>query len=83
MKAEEAQTVAEIRERNESYGVGSLQGNADIRNLLEIVDSQAQTIAEQRKEIVELNEQLESAFEDGYDRFDGRNRSVKGATLVP
>lgn len=60
-ESEQAQTITRIRERSESYGVGSLQGNIDIRELIEIVDSQSQKIADQSVEIKKLIEERDKA----------------------
>lgn len=85
-EAQQAQTIDNIKRahriarlRLSSQGVEPLgiSAHLDRGALLKIVDSQAQTIAKQAKEIEKLNEQLASAFEDGYDRFDGRNRSIR------
>ena len=67
-EAQQAQTIAEIKERhgwlvltyeNETQPGDGLQAHEDRAALLEIVDSQAQKIAEQAKEI----ERLETTYD--------------------
>ena len=69
-EAQQAQTIAEIRQRAEKYtdyvrGYPSIVAveHKDRISLLEIVDSQAQKIAEQAKEIERLKSELQLAVE--------------------